>query len=315
MTADCLVPCGNAAVRTEVLGDLPLALEQVAAYLNPTQLPPADYVHLLSTRAAEMYGRGRVVDHRHTIATLWSLSLDHLRVRQPAAVQLLGLCAYLAPEPIPLDLFTAHSEQLPIPLGAVAGDSLAFAEMVGAVVDYSLARRTETGLLLHRLAQAVIRQRGPGQPTDSHSLPVVLGLLRADLPWNVQKSPQNWPRWRQLLAHVLVVTAHHDDAHPTAAGATSWLLDRAAIYQQTHGQPGTARPLVQRALHIHESTPCCEAGFAASLVDPPERRKHQQEASKPLILTGNLACSTCRPSQFPSQFTPVRHHHPAVSRR
>ena len=243
----------QADALAELLGDLPLALEQAAAYLEQTQLPPAEYLHLLTARGAEMYGRGRVVDHQHTIATLWSLSLDRLRAAQPAAVQLLGLCAWLAPEPIPLDVFTDHPEQLPAPLDRVASDALAFAETVGALVDYSLARRTDAGLLLHRLVQAVIRQPGPHQPEDPHPLPVVLDLLRADLPEEIVGAPQNWPRWRHLLSHVLAATAHHDDANPTAASATSWLLDSAAIYQQTHGQPATARPLLERALHIRET--------------------------------------------------------------
>lgn len=243
----------HAKALAEVLGDLPLALEQTTAYLDQTQLPPADYLDLLTTRAAEMYGRGQVVDHRHTITTLWSLSLDQLRARQPAAVQLLGLCAYLAPEPIPLELFADHPEQLPAPLRDVAGDLLAFTEAVGSVVDYSLARRTGTGLLLHRLVQAVIRQSGADRSADSHPLPVVLGLLRADLPSEIESAPQSWPRWQQLLAHVMAATAHHDDAHPTAATATSWLLDHAGTYHRTHGQPGTARPLCERALHIRES--------------------------------------------------------------
>lgn len=194
-----------------------------------------------------------VIDHQHTIATLWSLSFDRLRAVHPAAVQLLGLCAYLAPEPIPLDLFTDHPEQLPAPLDHVAGDPLAFAETVGALIDYSLARRTDAGLLLHRLVQAVIRQPGPNQPQDSHPLPVVLGLLRADLPEEIMAAPQNWLRWRQLLPHVLTATAHHDDANPTAANATSWLLDRAATYQQTHGQSAIARPLLERALQLYET--------------------------------------------------------------
>jgi hypothetical protein len=54
----------------ELLGDLPLALEQAAAYLNQTQLPPDQYLDLLVTRTAEMHGRGRVAHHQHTIATL-----------------------------------------------------------------------------------------------------------------------------------------------------------------------------------------------------------------------------------------------------
>ena len=44
---------------------------------------------------------------------------------------LLELCAYLAPEPIPLDLFTAHAGSLPAPLAAAAADPLAFSEVIG----------------------------------------------------------------------------------------------------------------------------------------------------------------------------------------
>jgi tetratricopeptide (TPR) repeat protein len=240
----------HAGALAELLGDLPLALEQAAAYLDQTQLPPATYLHLLTARAADMCGRGRVVDHQDTIATLWSLSLDQLRARQPADAELLGLCAYLAPEPIPLELFTDHAEYAP--LNRVASDPLAFADTVGSAIDYSLARRTDAGVLLHRLVQAFIRQPRPSQPGDLLLLPMVLGLLRADLPWDVVAAPENWPRWQQLLPHVLIATAHHDDAKPTAASATSWLLIRAAIYQHTHGRSAAARVLLERALHIGE---------------------------------------------------------------
>ena len=243
----------QADALAELLGDLPLALEQAVAYLDQTQLPPTEYLQLLTTRAADLHGRGRVADHQHTIATLWSLSLDQLRATHPAAVQLLALCAWLAPEPIPLDLFITHPDQLPAPLSEIAADPLAFADTVGALADYSLARRTDTGLVLHRLVQAVLRHPAPHQPDDPHPLPAVLDLLHTDLPAEIISAPENWPRWRQLLPHVLAATGHHDDAHPTAADTTAWLLDRAATYQQTHGQPATARPLFERALHIRET--------------------------------------------------------------
>jgi hypothetical protein len=69
----------------------------------------------------------------------------------------MDLCAYLAPEPIPLDLFTSHADLLPGPLAAAAADDLAFGEVIGVLVDYSLAKRTPAGLQLHRLVQAAVR--------------------------------------------------------------------------------------------------------------------------------------------------------------
>ena len=232
------------------LGDLPLALAQAAAYLDQTGTPAGEYLGWLEARAAELHGRGRAGEHPDTIATVWSVSIQTLRAIHPAAVGLLELCAWLAPEPVPLDMFTAHPDQLPGAVGEAAADRLAFTEAVGALVDYSLARRTPDGLLLHRLVQDVTRHASdPG----SQSLPVVLGLLRADLPEEILSAPENWPRWRQLLPHVLTATGHHDDTHPLAAEDASWLLGGGGVYLRTLGQPIEARPLHERALRIDEA--------------------------------------------------------------
>jgi hypothetical protein len=85
--------------------------------------------------------------------------MGRITAENPAAVQLLGVCAYLAPEPIPLDLFTAHADLLPEPLASAAADPLAFSDAIAVLVDYSLAKRTAAGLQLHRLVQSTIRAR------------------------------------------------------------------------------------------------------------------------------------------------------------
>jgi hypothetical protein len=106
-------PAGQLAER---LGDLPLALDQAAAYLGQTGMPPSEYLRLLDTHGADLRTRGQVSGHSGTIATVCPVSLDRLQVTAPAAVQLLELCAWLAPE----SLFTGHCELLPEPLAAAA---------------------------------------------------------------------------------------------------------------------------------------------------------------------------------------------------
>jgi hypothetical protein len=115
----------------EELGRLPLALEQASAYLNRTGLSAEDYLRLLHKRAAELYARGKVRGRPDTIATLWDLSLERVATENPAAIQLLDLCAYLAPERIPLDLFTLHPDLLPEPLADAAADELAVNDAIG----------------------------------------------------------------------------------------------------------------------------------------------------------------------------------------
>jgi hypothetical protein len=109
-----------------------------------------------------------VVGYAGRIDTAWALSLERLRDQDPAAVALLELAAFLAPESIPLRLFTGRPELLAEPL-SIATDPDALADTVGALVGYSLARRSPDGFQVHRLVAAVIRHQLP--PTDSRPLP------------------------------------------------------------------------------------------------------------------------------------------------
>ena len=237
----------------EWLGDLPLALEQASAYLEATDLPATAYLDLLRTRTAEMIGRGRVAGREETLATLWDVSLTAVREQDPAAAQLLELLAWMAPEPVPLDLFTTHPEVLPLPLAEVAVDPLAFAETVGALAGWFLARRSDDEVTIaHRLLQRSLRARTTATPTSSAS--VVRDLLAADLPDEIKAAPENWSRWRALLSHVLTVCEDSTTLPSATTEATAWLHDRAATYLQTHGRPSDARPLFERALAISEAT-------------------------------------------------------------
>jgi tetratricopeptide (TPR) repeat protein len=258
------------------LGRLPLALEQAAGYLDLTGMPAEEYLELLRRRAADLFARGQVSGRPDTIATLWDISLEQIRAEKPAAVQLLDACAYLSPEAIPPDLFTSHPRELLEPLSSAVADPLAFADTVAILVDYSLMKRTVTGLQLHRLAQAAIRARHvrlPGAlPTDTpipdetarrgadsvgYPLAMVLELLRADAPEKVMGAPEDWPRWAVLLPHVLAATGHLDDvgAQPSTEMMldASSLLNRAGAYLRVRARLSDAKPILERALAIAEA--------------------------------------------------------------
>jgi tetratricopeptide (TPR) repeat protein len=242
----------DATFLAEHLGDLPLALEQAAAYLDQTGMPAGEYLSLLQTRAEDLHTRGHAAGTQNTIATVWSLSIDRLHASAPAAVQLLQLCGWLGAEPIPIDLFSRHADQLPAPLDEVTADPLITADMVGALGEFCLAHRAGSSLQIHRLVQAVARSTGLDH-SRQNPLAIVLTLLRAELPNDIISAPDNWPRWRQLLPHVLAATSRHDDTTPIAAADTAWLVDRAGAYLQSQRQPTAARPLHERALRIQEA--------------------------------------------------------------
>ncbi|MGW6931367.1 FxSxx-COOH system tetratricopeptide repeat protein, partial [Lentzea sp. NPDC054927] len=241
----------------EALSDLPLALEQASAYMNTNGLPVATYLTMLRTRTIEMIGRGRVVGRDQTLATLWDMSLTELGRHHPAALQLLDLLAHLAPAPVPLDLFTTNSHDLPTPLADIVTDPIAFTDAVGALADHFLIRRTTNEMtIVHRLLQQSLRARhSASRPWESaeHPNTAVQELLAADLPDEIETMPSNWFRWRTLLPHVLAVCEDLRASSANAIGSSAWLLDHAATYLRVHSQPADAKPLYERALAINEA--------------------------------------------------------------
>jgi hypothetical protein len=223
------------------LGDLPLAAAQAAGYLEQTALPAADYLRQFRARRATLLARGDVVGYSGRLDTAWALSLDRLRCEDPAAVQLLQLAAFLAPEPIPLSLFSDHAELLEEPLRTTAADPDALADSVGAPVGYSLVRRSPDGFQLHRLVQAVIRdQLSPDRQQATAER--VMALL-ADASPGDPEDPASWPGYARLAPHVLA-TAPLGDRAP--AGRRP-VLDTIR-YLQVHGDTHASRAVSEQVL-------------------------------------------------------------------
>ncbi|MGH3885719.1 MAG: FxSxx-COOH system tetratricopeptide repeat protein [Pseudonocardiaceae bacterium] len=234
----------------DALGDLPLALAQAGAHLAETGTDVDDYLALLRERAAGLLDQGTPATYPVSLAASTQIALDRLAAHAPAALDLLTLTAYLAPEPIPLTLFTTYPDHLPAPLGAAAGDPLAFADLTRLLARRGLARAEPGTLQLHRLIAALLRTQPHPQQGD---LPIlVVRLLRAAVPDDPWDNPPAWPAWRQLLPHVLVA-ANGSHALDAAADDVAWLLDRAATYVLMRGEPAAAQPLSERALELRRS--------------------------------------------------------------
>lgn len=221
------------------LGNLPLAAAQAAAYLEQTGLDPKDYLRRFRTRRSVLLAQGDVLGYQGRIETAWELSLQRLRTDNPAAVALLELSAFLAPEPIPLDLFTAGQELLDEPLRAAAADADDLDDAVGAGVGFSLARRHPDGFQLHRLVQSVIRHRL--SPERQHAVSArAMKLLAAAHPGD-PNDPVHWPVFRRLAPHILA-TSTAGEENP----ANRDLMLATVVYLNVRGDPRASRFIAER---------------------------------------------------------------------
>jgi len=243
------------AALAELVGDLPLALEEAAAYLEETRENLDDYLELIRDRSRELFGlddpagAGDPDSDRRRVATVWSVSLDRVHAQAPAAEALLSLCAFLAAE-VPRDLPTRHPDVLPEDLAAMARDRLAYNRALAAIGRYSLATVSPTVVGLHRLVQAVIRAR-LGEAGERAWAEAAVNLLRAAFPndsWEVS----SWPECELLLPHLIAV-AGHAERLGIAGEAVSWLLDRASAYLRERGQYRQAKPLAERGITTAEA--------------------------------------------------------------
>jgi hypothetical protein len=183
------------------LGDLPLAVTQAAGYLADTAMSAAEYLQLLRTRAGQILAEGRPVLHPRSLTAATQLIADRLAGEDPAAAELASLCAFLAPEPIPEDLFTGPASLLPGELAARIADPLTWRQTLAHLARQSLVRIDHRGLQMHRLTQAILRDRlSPGQAAAARDR--TESILAAGNPGD-PANPATWPRWARLMPHVL----------------------------------------------------------------------------------------------------------------
>jgi tetratricopeptide (TPR) repeat protein len=237
------------ATLARELGELPLALEQAAAYLEETQTPPAEYVDLLHEHAGKLFTLGKPATAEQTIATTWTISLSEVEVDEPAAAQFLALFAFFAPDDIPRSLLPDQPDALPEPLRHTAQDQLAYNQILGALHRYSLISVTESAVAIHRLVQAVVRGALDEDAARGWSKVAVQVVLSA-FPGNSYEV-DTWPVCSNLLTHAVATTRHAID-HQAASRTTAYLLGRAAGYLWSRGESQRAKPLVEQALAICE---------------------------------------------------------------
>src|SRR5262249_9201341 len=130
------------ALSTAVDG-LPLALDQAAAFIEETPSTLEEYQTLYqSERRKLLERRGRLAsDHHDSVETTFSLAFKKVADANPAAADLLRVCAFLEADSIPEEIFSEGAKELGEALGSAAESPLALTDAIGEAARFSLLRR------------------------------------------------------------------------------------------------------------------------------------------------------------------------------
>ncbi|WP_410667605.1 FxSxx-COOH system tetratricopeptide repeat protein [Amycolatopsis sp. cmx-4-68] len=193
-----------------VLGDLPLAVEQAAAWRAETGMATDEYLELFESKRTELLQSRPPADYDVAVEAAWNVSLDRLREENPGALELLEVCAFFSPEPIPRAMFSGvRNVPTSEALEQTLGDPIQLGRAIREINRYSLAKidhRTDT-LQLHRLVQLVLRNKLG--PDDQERVRHTAHLLLANRDPKQPDSVDYWPRYAELLPHIRVVDARN----------------------------------------------------------------------------------------------------------
>jgi hypothetical protein len=241
----------------DALGDLPLGLGQAAGFLAETGTSPAEYLQLLKDHADEVLAEGRPLTYPHSFRATIKISADKLAAVDPAALAVLSFCAFLAPEPVPLELLTVSppdrmtsGSRTPVPLAplnAIRKKPVALRRSIGRISNFGLARVSPDGISLHRLTQTVLRDE-LNASVARQVRERVEAALAATNPGDPDQ-PATWPRWAVVMPHLLAidVTSSGDPFLRDLACDAAW-------YLLARGDPSSGQQLAEHLLqHWRES--------------------------------------------------------------
>jgi tetratricopeptide (TPR) repeat protein len=231
------------------LGGLPLALDQAGAFIEETQRSLVEYAEMYASEKMTLLAeRGTLGAHASATVT-FSLAFEKVARNSAAAADLIRMCAFLSPDAIPEEIFTAGGSELGENLGTAAVDKLRFARLIGEAVRFSLLDRdaAKRTLDIHRLVQVVIREGMPATDRRNWAERTIRATSKA-FP-NVEYV--NWASCQKFIAHAQTCASlikEWDFGFVEAAD----LLNQAAMYLFERALFAEAEPLFQRSLAVRE---------------------------------------------------------------
>ncbi len=211
----------DAAVATdllEVLGYIPLAITQAAAYMRQNKVSMEKYLKALSQSdsnlidhlSTELVDPRRLRDTPSSVFLTWKLSFDQISKEEPRAAELLSLMALLDRQGIP-EMLLRRGDYLDVKDTNAIGTLQAFSLII--------AERDNETYSMHRLVQLSTQTWLALQKSSGKWEGEVLGLLSKELP---NGEYENWTKIRILLPHATAVLKYKP-------GSDSDMLRRAAL--------------------------------------------------------------------------------------
>jgi tetratricopeptide (TPR) repeat protein len=239
----------------EELDYLPLALEQAGAYIKELNSSFTNYLSSYRTRGLDMFKKHPPVTGKYpeSVATTWLLNFEEVEKTSKASAELLTASAFFNPDNIPFELIIKGAPELGDTISSaidgIEKDPLVLDELLLPLSRYSLISRDASTYSIHRLVQAVIRDR-LGKEVGRIWAERIVKAVNSAFP---SVEFQNWHLCERLIPHAQAgdeLIKKYDFEFMEAA----FLLNQAGGYLDERALYSEAEPMYRRALEIREKS-------------------------------------------------------------
>ncbi|EPE36432.1 P-loop containing nucleoside triphosphate hydrolase [Glarea lozoyensis ATCC 20868] len=232
----------------EILGNIPLAITQAAAFIRENSMTVESYIKELEASDSDLQDYmdeslpdpRRYPDSENSVARTWKLSFDQIAKQFPGAADLLSLTVQLDRQAIPKTLLS-HIEYR----------SIDFNKALGTLQAYSFIRAEKGGssFEIHRLVQLSTLRWLSLRHKKTEWQERSLELMAKTFPHGYYGT---WEECETLYLHAKSV-AKHEYAHKAVRVQQAELLENLATYDYNQGRSEAAYRQSNNALMIRES--------------------------------------------------------------
>ncbi len=229
----------------DVLGHIPLAITQAAAFMNRNRMSLQKYLAALEKDEQNLIDHlsEDLRDHRreprfpNSVFRTWKLSFDQIQAQEPSTAKVFSLMAMLDRQQIPESLICNVVER-----------DIDLTTAIGTLVGFSLVSKgiSQETFAMHRLVQLSVRQWLGHEDRKEHYARQALQLLANRFPRSGYK---NWRMCESLLPHAQQVL-NHDSTLEKDGGKRAHLLYNISLYYRQQGRYVSAYQAVSEAYNI-----------------------------------------------------------------
>ena len=226
------------------VADLPLAIEQAAAWLAETGMPAALYAEWLETQTTSALGLNKPLDYAKPVVAAWNLSIDRLKQQSPASVRLLQILAFCSPDPISATLLYSEAMlECLLPYDETLSQKLMIGRVIREVSRFALVKvdQSTNSVQMHRLVQAVIRSQMSEEEQIGARHEVHTILTGARPRQGETDDPANWSTYDIIWPHLGPSVAEECDDPRTRQLLIDWVR-----YLWKHGEFESCLALARR---------------------------------------------------------------------